>query len=328
MSTAPPAPPLSAQYSRIAILPTQVSFASAAENAQSVEALCVDDDFDTICRSSNSGGTSQWLRIDFGTPRRVEYLSIYNIVTGSSGNLRKLWPFSVKVGNTAADPMAVHCSSAPTEPDTTYGSQPTYREDWAGPFVTNIAGCAAGLPGAAVRFVTILLPGNSRVLNLREVELWEVPPEVPLPSPPSSSPPPPPPPPAAGPIAAVPTPSAPALPPMPPLQQDLSVNADASAGGLTPLAMGLIIGGSSAVCLGILCVILCCLSRRRTREQNQCIESTTGKAVGAGAGASPCAPCAAVAAAALLPARLQGRSSVLRVSLRLLRLLTWEDPTP
>ena len=170
---------------------------SSAEN-------CIDDDIvkklcHTDCSKQNQGGV--WLQIDIGALAVIGDISVFNRNTGTLDNMRRLGEYSLYVGTT---PLEAPQSALPlmedTENNILCGSFhiPADDNDLAGPF-THSCDSALG------RYATIVLTGDNRCLNLREVMLYA---SEGSPSPPSSLPSSPPPAPPL--IASPPTPPEPA----------------------------------------------------------------------------------------------------------------------
>jgi len=144
---------------------------------------CIDDDTtQTISGLCHSTGrvTDPYLEIELANEAAVDYVTIHNrdAACGSRLGAYEVWLGSTSnnrtqlcaAANACTDPSSSNCGTDACEDGLSS----------AGPFTTRCAGSAAG------RYLTVLLPGSGRTLNLIEVYAYSIPspPQLP-PSPPA-----------------------------------------------------------------------------------------------------------------------------------------------
>jgi hypothetical protein len=177
-SSSPPAPPAA----QLVKLP-RVSASMIHEHFGDVAGNCINDDLSNIC-NSNNGMTDPWLEIDLGGQYQVDYVTLYN--RGGSCSSR-LGHFEIWLGSSPGARTHLCTSSSVCNPATEAGcgdASCTWDVGTEGPFSLPCANEAL-----QSRYVTILLPGASRVLNLRQVYAYTLPPPTVAPTPaPTSTP--------------------------------------------------------------------------------------------------------------------------------------------
>lgn len=149
----------------------RVSISMSSTNEVAKEG-CINDviESDYGCHSSNSGGSDEWLSIDMGQQHTVNYVTVYNRVSYNCGS--RLGNFEVWIGDSAGslttmcgtgngctDPTHSSCGGSGCDADSTFCCV-------EGPITVNCPDSSLG------RYVTVLLPGNNRLLHLREVYLY------------------------------------------------------------------------------------------------------------------------------------------------------------
>ena len=157
---------------------------------------CIDgivEEIDNFCNSAWPPGRYPWLSLRLGSAQEIGFVQVFNRRTlrddpNCPGCLERLGYFEVWIGDhygthSTADARLCATATAPAD------------------VAPIMLACNPALPG---RFVTIVEPGEERVLNLAEVKIYGAAAPSPPPSPPSPPAPPSPP------------PSPPALPPPPP----------------------------------------------------------------------------------------------------------------
>ena len=109
-------------------------------------AMCIDDNLINFCHSVENVA-NPWISVALSSAGPIMDVVVYN----RNSNQDRLSPYEVWVGDSAGSTAGTLCGGAvQTAPATN------------GPFTTSCA-------GASGSFVTILLPGASRTLNLAEV---------------------------------------------------------------------------------------------------------------------------------------------------------------
>ena len=164
-----PSPPLSPPFTPRLGLATRLGASMSSTHSGSPASNCIDDNLDNICHSNvhSNDQVNPWLSVAL-RPGSVGHVVVYN---RRSCCQDRLSPYEVWVGNSAGSTDGTLCGGT---------AQIVATGD--GPFLTDCA-------GALGSFVTIVLPGSSRILNLAEVHVYEglpkspsLPPKVPPPT--------------------------------------------------------------------------------------------------------------------------------------------------
>ena len=117
---------------------------------------CVDGDLNNFCHS-DVGESSPSLTLDLGTVKPIAYVAVYN----RAGQLSRLGEYTISYRLSSSGPWTI-CSFE------------TAAADALGPLVSRCLQLA--------RYVRVQLPGDNRILNLAEVEVYSRHYSFPLPS--------------------------------------------------------------------------------------------------------------------------------------------------
>ena len=178
---APPAPPLVGANK---ITPV-AAWLSSTYNQNCAADRCIDEDHGTsancnkahtsMCHSARRD--NQWLQIDLGSEYLVTHILVYNRLDGNLES--RLYPFEVWAH-----------SSNRSEGDVTYPPPGAMIASMAHEPADATKGAPLVLWGAEARarYISLVLPGALRTLNLQEVAVYGTPTSSPPPSPPSAPP--------------------------------------------------------------------------------------------------------------------------------------------